>query len=226
MTCRDRLLLAAVMAVGLAGCASTAPPEPSIAARVLSEPGPAEVVFRGEVVGRTPKDLAVMSMDELVEIDAEQDGREASEIRMRFDGSDQVTVTFHFSDEPSPVAKALGLERVLVFDYSDRTTFDTDQADVKDGFIPQLEAQARILNDVFRAVDVYVCGHTDATGGTDHNQALSLRRAQAVAEVLEANGVDPARLHEQGFGEDYPIADNAAAEGRAQNRRTEIIVPR
>jgi outer membrane protein OmpA-like peptidoglycan-associated protein len=208
------------------GCASTVPPEPAIAARILSEPGPAEVVFRGTVMGLTPTDLAVATLDELVEIDASRDGQEASEIRMRFDDSDQVTVTFHFSDEPSAVAKALGLERVLVFDYSDRTTFDVDKADVKPGFMPRLQAQARILNDVFRSVDVYVCGHTDATGGRDHNQVLSLRRAEAVADVLRSNGVDAARLHEQGFGEDYPIADNAAADGRAQNRRTEVILPR
>jgi outer membrane protein OmpA-like peptidoglycan-associated protein len=71
---------------------------------------------------------------------------------------------------------------------------------------------------------VDVVGHTDNTGTASYNQNLSQRRAQAVTNVLMANGVAPARLRAIGRGEDAPIASNLTEEGRAQNRRVEIII--
>jgi OOP family OmpA-OmpF porin len=69
---------------------------------------------------------------------------------------------------------------------------------------------------------VQVSGHTDNTGSRATNRRLSLARAQAVEQFLEANGVSPAQLTSQGFGPDKPIASNRTAAGRAQNRRVEL----
>ncbi len=73
---------------------------------------------------------------------------------------------------------------------------------------------------------VDVLGHTDASGSDASNQALSLSRAQAVANYLKSRGVNAARVAVKGYGESAPIASNDSEEGRAQNRRIEIrVVP-
>ena len=69
-------------------------------------------------------------------------------------------------------------------------------------------------------------GHTDSTGGAEINQALSLRRAEAVREALVRRGVSPGRLSAQGFGASRPVADNLTTEGRARNRRIEMRIVR
>ncbi len=67
-------------------------------------------------------------------------------------------------------------------------------------------------------------GHTDDVGSEEDNLGLSEARAQAVVDYLVAGGVDAARLTAVGYGESRPIADNATADGRAQNRRIEFVV--
>lgn len=62
-------------------------------------------------------------------------------------------------------------------------------------------------------------GHTDHTGSTQYNQALSLRRAQATVDYLSARGVTASRVHVVGAGESSPIASNSTPDGRARNRR-------
>jgi outer membrane protein OmpA-like peptidoglycan-associated protein len=72
--------------------------------------------------------------------------------------------------------------------------------------------------------NVQVIGHTDNTGSTSYNQALSERRAAAVSAILTSNGVDPARVATAGRGYHQPVASNDTPGGRAQNRRVEIII--
>jgi outer membrane protein OmpA-like peptidoglycan-associated protein len=69
-----------------------------------------------------------------------------------------------------------------------------------------------------------IIGYTDSTGNPDYNLDLSLRRAQAVRDYLVETGVSPDKLRVIGRGEADPIAPNTTAEGRAQNRRVEIVV--
>jgi hypothetical protein len=73
---------------------------------------------------------------------------------------------------------------------------------------------------------ILVEGYTDSQGNDDKNQRLSQRRADAVREYLQQRGVDPERLRAVGKGEANPVASNDTAEGRATNRRVEIIVDR
>lgn len=69
-----------------------------------------------------------------------------------------------------------------------------------------------------------IVGHTDSTGTTQHNQALSESRAQSVQNYFLNKGVLSQRLESQGLGESAPRASNASADGRQLNRRVEIVI--
>lgn len=104
-------------------------------------------------------------------------------------------------------------------------TFDIDRYDVRPGFYNTLEDIALVLRE-YSQTQINIYGHTDATGGAEYNQVLSEKRAQAVGEFLSANGISSQRIASFGYGEQYPVANNDSAEGRAQNRRVELeLVP-
>ena len=147
------------------------------------------------------------------------------EKRIRFLALDQAEVIFVFGADHSALAKALGFANILVFDYGAGVTFEVDKADLKPGFLPLLQRQAALLQTHFSDQTVFVCGHTDAMGTAEHNLSLSLNRARAVADDLTGRGVAKERLQIQGFGSTYPVAGNDTEEGRAMNRRTEVILP-
>jgi len=105
----------------------------------------------------------------------------------------------------------------------DALLFATDSATVSPGLTRDLQAVAASL---LRYPDsrIEVVGHTDNTGSAGYNMDLSQRRAASVASILRANGVPDWRLTTYGRGENEPIATNLTVEGRAQNRRVEIII--
>ena len=90
--------------------------------------------------------------------------------------------------------------------------------------------QLQALGDSIRAkgaqvVDIDIIGHTDSMGPEEYNQKLSERRATAMKDFLvNERDVDASIIDISGMGESSPIADNATAEGRAQNRRVEVHV--
>jgi outer membrane protein OmpA-like peptidoglycan-associated protein len=70
---------------------------------------------------------------------------------------------------------------------------------------------------------VRIEGYTDSRGDAQENLELSRARAQAVADVLIDLGIDAKRIEIKGYGESFPVTENASAKGRAQNRRVEIV---
>jgi OmpA-OmpF porin, OOP family len=92
-----------------------------------------------------------------------------------------------------------------------------------------LEESYYVLENVFNSLEAFpqvkveIGGHTDSQGNDDYNKTLSLDRAKSVMNYLVLRGISPDRLVARGYGETKPIADNATAEGRAENRRVEMV---
>jgi len=94
---------------------------------------------------------------------------------------------------------------------------------------PAAQEQLVGLMDKLKNADVLsikVVGHTDSQGTDAYNQSLSERRASSVAAFLLEQGLAPDKLTSQGMGESQPVADNASEEGRAKNRRVELVIGR
>ncbi len=101
--------------------------------------------------------------------------------------------------------------------------FDTDKADIKPESEPALSEVFKMLQ-ADPTLKVYVVGHTDNVGSFDHNIKLSQARAAAVVGALvKKNGIAAARLTPFGAGPTSPVASNKSEEGRAKNRRVELV---
>jgi len=100
--------------------------------------------------------------------------------------------------------------------------FDTGKAVVKPESGPTLEQIVKLLKQDLK-LQLFVVGHTDGTGGLDSNVKLSNDRAAAVVKELVARGVEAARLKPAGVGPWCPIASNRTDEGKAKNRRVELV---
>jgi outer membrane protein OmpA-like peptidoglycan-associated protein len=111
----------------------------------------------------------------------------------------------------------------IVLDLPSDVNFAFDRSDIQPRFYLTLNAVSRVLAR-YPSTYVDVNGHTDAVGSYEYNQALSERRADAVADYLADRSVNPVRMHVAGFGKTEPIASNATVSGRAANRRVEIIL--
>lgn len=100
-------------------------------------------------------------------------------------------------------------------------TFGTDSSAIAPSFYAPLNNLAGSFKQ-FNENIIEIVGYTDSTGARQHNMDLSLQRAQAVSTYLTSQGVEASRLTVRGAGPDQPIASNADANGRAQNRRVEV----
>ena len=102
-------------------------------------------------------------------------------------------------------------------------TFDTNQSNIKSNFYSTLNKVAQTLTEDNKSA-ILVTGYTDSTGNDSINIPLSQARAQSVASYLASQGVPTSRINAQGQGAANPIASNATAAGREQNRRVEISI--
>ncbi len=111
----------------------------------------------------------------------------------------------------------------LIVSLPNDLTFATDSAAISSAVTADLR---QVSQSLVRYPDssVQVVGHTDSDGEAGYNQALSERRASTVADQIQAGGVPYNRLRTLGRGEEQPAASNLTPEGKAQNRRVEIII--
>jgi len=117
--------------------------------------------------------------------------------------------------EPAPAAPP---QKLVLGD----VLFDTNEATLTQDSVETLDKAAASLKE-WGDVKVEVAGYTDNRGTDEYNQNLSVRRADAVRTYLIGKGIPADRLTAKGYGETNPVADNATAEGRTENRRVELV---
>lgn len=100
--------------------------------------------------------------------------------------------------------------------------FDTNKWDIKADAQPTLAEVAKMLK-AQPSLQISVEGHTDNVGTAAANKTLSENRAKSVMSAIVAQGVAATRLAAKGFGQESPIADNRSEDGRAKNRRVELV---
>ncbi|MFM2146520.1 MAG: hypothetical protein RL732_1356 [Bacteroidota bacterium] len=101
--------------------------------------------------------------------------------------------------------------------------FDTNAFELKAESFSELEKILQVLQEN-PSIKVEISGHTDNTGNAEENSKLSILRANAVVRYLIDKGISRERLVAKGYGDTQPIATNNTSEGRAQNRRTQLII--
>ena len=127
---------------------------------------------------------------------------------------------------PAPVAPA---PKPAPKPVTEKVTFAADVFFDFDKSVLKPEGKARLDELVGKlggtTLEVIIAiGHTDSVGGDAYNQALSVRRAEAVKAYLVSKGIEPNRIYTEGKGKTQPIASNSTDAGRAKNRRTEIEI--
>ena len=126
-------------------------------------------------------------------------------------------------DASNPTCPNKKAQVVKKADYSlDASLFAFDSAALSNKAKASLDKVAVALKDSGKKADVN--GYTDSTGSAAYNVDLSQRRAQAVASYLEGQGVEAQKLTVKGYGATDFVASNDTAEGRAQNRRVDIVL--
>ena len=114
--------------------------------------------------------------------------------------------------------------RGTVITLSGAVVFASGQSELLPGASAKLDQVATALSQGDPKTQIVVEGHTDSRGSAEMNQTLSNARAEKVRGYLVSKGISADRIVSQGVGPSRPVADNESAEGRANNRRVEIIV--
>ena len=131
-----------------------------------------------------------------------------------------------FTPDQTAVLRQQGFEQVgdgWQFGMADRLLFATNESTL----IPDQKAAIGRIAGVLVGVDIRsarVEGHTDSTGSASYNEALSVRRAEAVTDALVAGGMKREAMRTEGMGARVPVESNSSATGRRENRRVVIIV--
>ncbi len=184
---------------------------------------PAEVDHYAYLASRSAMagEARVKEFEAKQQLAAAQSERNAILLQARAREADIANARLAESQQQLADLKARKTDRGVVVTLGD-VLFDTGQATLNPGAGAVLDRLAAFMA-ANPQTNVRIEGHTDSTGSAELNQVLSQRRADAVAAALESRGLSPERVRAIGRGPDLPVASNATAAGRQQNRRVEII---
>ncbi|NMO18417.1 OmpA family protein [Pyxidicoccus fallax] len=153
---------------------------------------------------------------------AEQQAEQERQARM--EAERKATEALTRLDETAKDLKVREEERGLVVTLSGSVLFASNAVDLLPAARDRLTEVADVLKET--QSPLLIEGHTDSQGPDAYNEDLSYRRAERVREFLTTQGVPAERIRIRGLGEYRPVATNASPEGRANNRRVEIIIER
>lgn len=172
--------------------------------------------------------LGAMAVDSAAKAKADANFQETQGDLLKQGKKDVVDAQKRADDAMAELAKLAAIreeERGMVMTLSGSILFQSAQATLMPSAQTKLDQVAKALMAV-RERNIVVEGYTDSQGSESYNQGLSQRRADSVRNYLVHQGYPNDRIRAQGMGEGSPVADNASAEGRANNRRVEIVIER
>lgn len=170
-----------------------------------------------EILKNTKEDLAASERSDLLKTE-----QLAAEQKARLEAENRAAKA---QEDLAKLAAVKEEARGLVITLSGSVLFASNKSEL----LPAAQNRLNQVADALLATKerkLTVEGHTDSQGSSRHNQELSQQRADAVRSYLISRGYPSDLIQAQGIGEDRPVADNSSAEGRANNRRVEIIVDR
>ncbi len=179
-----------------------------------------------EEQGLTEEQLAQMTEEELQEVERDRQIDEVierleAEIERREQAEQRLTEAMDRLDEIADVREEDGRGRIVTLD--NQVLFEFGESELR----PEARSQLNQVADILRMQEdarYIVEGHTDAVGSEDFNERLSEQRAQSVRNFLIERGVSDEQVQIRGYGEARPVASNESPEGRAMNRRVEIVI--
>ncbi len=184
---------------------------------------------RAKANALTASALAIDEKRELKDLLAQQQAQNAAQLAAaRDDATTQrnarVAAEQKTNDALSKIAgmKSAMSPRGLVLTLSGSVLFASNKSDLLPAAKERLTDVANAIAEDGRTVDIM--GYTDSTGTDELNDRLSAKRADAVSAFLVTHGVDQGRVRTEGKGKAEPVADNKTIEGRANNRRVEIVL--
>lgn len=121
------------------------------------------------------------------------------------------------ADSLAKIYAAMPEKLSIYFEFNDSKFKNDQQTDSR-------IAEFRQWLDKYPGSKLYVTGHTDIVGDDAYNQDLGMKRAEVVGKYITSQGINADRMPVESKGESEPAADNLTSEGRAKNRRTEIII--
>lgn len=158
---------------------------------------------------------------DLARIQADQ-AQSKMELAQLQDGSDNLSAQLE-EQEAAQQLRAYRSRQEAILSNINEPRFAFDKAQLPVEAIPDLQSVAEYLQNN-RDYRVLVEGFTDNIGSNQYNEKLGMRRAEAVAQALKADGVSPDRIITRSKGEKFPVASNDSVSGRQQNRRVEITI--
>lgn len=167
-------------------------------------------------------EIAKIAQKELAQSKAEQAATKQS-TALAVERNARTTAERTAADALAKLAAVREDARGLVISLTGSVLFTTNQSTLLPSAEARLEQVASVLLEAPDR-ELLVEGHTDSQGSDGYNQTLSQARADRVRDLLVKNGYRSTLIKSSGMGETHPVADNATADGRANNRRVEIVV--